>query len=68
MKSQAETDAEILSTVKQTDNELEEIRVRNTSSTHPVDCSCPVCKPLRFKEAIGENAENILKQQLDYYR
>lgn len=67
MKSQAETDIEILSTVKQQDNELEEIRVRNTSSIHPLECSCPICKPLRFEGSIGENKENELKEELDYF-
>lgn len=67
MKSQPETDTEILSTVKQQDNELENINVRNTSSTHSIDCNCPVCKPLQFDGAVGENKENELKETLDYF-
>lgn len=67
MKNQAETDAEILSTVKQQDNELESINVRNTSSTHPIDCQCPICKLLEFKGSIEETKENNLKEELDYY-
>lgn len=67
MKTQAETDNLILTEVKQQDNELEEVRIRHTNSVHPMDCQCPVCKPLEFAGSVNENKENELKEQLDYY-
>jgi hypothetical protein len=45
-KSQADT--RILSEAKVDDNDVSQINVRHTNSTHPVDCRCTPCKQLRF--------------------
>ena len=66
MKSQVETDNEILADAASSNNEISEVRVRHTSSVHPKDCACDICKPLRFSGAIGEQTENEIKEELEY--
>lgn len=67
MKTQAETDEEILDSASVGNNIMDEVRVRHTSSVHPIDCHCIVCKPLQHLGAIAENKENVLKEKLDLF-
>lgn len=67
MKTQAETDEEILSSASESNNDISEIHVRHTTSVHPILCNCIICKPLQHLGTIGENTENSLKEELDLY-
>lgn len=42
-----------------------ETRVRQTSSTHPIDCQCSVCLEKRRKP---DKNENQIKDSLNYYK
>lgn len=70
-KSKSETDAEILVSAKSADVILPEtssiITRRHTSSVHPVQCYCDLCRERRFENwsPIGE-AER--KEELDWYQ
>lgn len=71
MKSQTQTDSEILASAKQADEiNLESsstIRVRHTRSTHPVSCRCSLHRITRF-ENFSSVRENQVKSSLDWYR
>lgn len=60
-----ETDIEILEEVKEEDNELQQINIRNTSNTHPIHCKCDVCTAMDFEK---ETNENDVKEELNYYK
>ena len=66
MLSKQETDNLILSQVSANDNQINQTYFRNTSNSHPKDCSCSVCKTLKFSDTNGI-AENNLKNQLDWF-
>lgn len=61
-----ETDALILSQVTEQDNKINETHFRNTESQHPKDCSCDLCKSLRFSESYPK-AENEFKEKEGWY-
>jgi hypothetical protein len=70
MKSQTQTDAEILSSAKVADPEpqpeiLTEIRVRHTRSVHPVQCFCSIHRDLDIRKNPNEETER--KEELDWY-
>lgn len=63
--SKQQTDEVILEKVKESDNDLQQINIRNTSNVHPLDCKCEIC--IRKKFDNGKN-ENEIKGKLNYYK
>lgn len=68
MKTKSETDKEILEQASINNNKISEVRVRHTDSVHPLDCSCEPCKTLRFTINASPEAENEIKENLDWYQ
>lgn len=53
------TDTLILSQASINDNEINQTYFRNTSSVHPRDCICNLCKTLKFSDSFP-------KAEIDY--
>lgn len=67
MKSKTQTNSEILEGASESNNEVSLIKVRHVDSQHPKDCSCDLCKPLRF-QSNSSPAELKKKTELDWLR
>lgn len=72
VKTQQETDAEIISSAKIADVILpeiaSEIRIRHTRSAHPVQCYCLLHRVTRFDKNFSSSRENEVKDSLEWSR
>lgn len=67
MKSESETNSEILLSAKSGDDPgISEIRVRNIRSVHPVQCQCSIHRNLQLREYSSQK-ELEEKEKLDWY-
>lgn len=71
MKTQAQTDAEILTSAKAADVVSKEtsstIRIRNSESVHPIQCECLIHRNLKLRE-FSTPKEIKAKAELDWYQ
>jgi hypothetical protein len=65
-ETKSEADIRILNEAKVSDNEVSQINIRNSSSVHPVDCNCQICKNGRF-DNVRDSLELKYKQSHNLY-